>query len=311
MKIRHVPISKILEVLKNEVLEIKGPKENVYIDNITDFKSANDKTLDWINPNKADKQILVENSKAKVVLVDNTIEYSEIICKIGKTLIYVKNPKKAIAIVGNEFFIDEVLPGIHHTAIVSSKAKIGKNVHIGAFCVIDGAVIGDNTVISSNVRIYDEVYIGNHCYIKDGSVIGGPGFGYEVDDDGNRFRFPQLGGVHIGNFVEIGSNTCVDRGSLSNTIIEDYTKIDNLCHIAHNVKINKNAMIIACSEISGSCCIGENAWIGPNSSIRDWKNVGDSSFIGIGSVVIKNVPSKEVWMGNPARYYKNIDKNEI
>ena len=297
-------LEKLLTIIKQEVIKVEGPIDNDFIDNIADVENTIETTLDWVNPNKADKQIIVENSKACVVLVDRGVEYSEKLRTQKKTLIYVKNPKRAVAILGNEVFVKKIVPEIHPTAIISSDAIIGKNVYIGPYCVIGKVTIGDNTTIFSNVQIHDNVSIGDNCYIKGGAVIGGAGFGYEVDDEGNRFRFPQLGGVIIGNNVEIGSNTCIDRGSLSNTIIEDYVKIDNLCHIAHNVVIKKNAMIIACSEISGSCHIGERAWISPNVSIRDWREVGNNSVVGIGSVVVKNIPNNETWMGNPAKKYK-------
>lgn len=304
MRHNRIQITEIIRILNNNVIKIEGPVENVYIDNISDVKHTTETTLDWVNPNKLDKQIIVEKTFAKVVLVDTSVAYSDELKNQNKTLIYVKNPKYALSIVGNNFFVDKIQSEIHNTAIISDKAKIGENVYIGPYCVIGNVSIGNNATILSNVRIYDDVQIGDNCYIKEGSVIGGAGFGYEVDEDGNRFRFPQIGGVIIGNNVEIGSNTCIDRGALSNTIIRDYAKIDNLCHIAHNVEIGENAMIIACSEISGSCCIGENSWISPNVSIRDWKKVGNNSLVGIGSVVVKDVPDNEIWMGNPAVKYK-------
>lgn len=304
MRHNRIQITEIIRILNNNVIKIEGPVENVYIDNISDVKHTTETTLDWVNPNKLDKQIIVEKTFAKVVLVDTSVAYSDELKNQNKTLIYVKNPKYALSIVGNNFFVDKIQSEIHNTAIISDKAKIGENVYIGPYCVIGNVSIGNNATILSNVRIYDDVQIGDNCYIKEGSVIGGAGFGYEVDEHGNRFRFPQIGGVIIGNNVEIGSNTCIDRGALSNTIIRDYAKIDNLCHIAHNVEIGKNAMIIACSEISGSCCIGENSWISPNVSIRDWKKVGNNSLVGMGSVVVKDVPDNEIWMGNPAVKYK-------
>lgn len=301
---KQINISEILQILKNEVIRVEGPIENVCIDNISDVNHTNETTLDWINPSKTNKQMIAETTLAKVILVDDTVIFSELIKSKNKTLIYVKNPKYALSIVGNGYFVEKIRPEIHSTAIISNGAIIGNNVYIGPFCVIGNVTIGDNTTILSNVRIYDNVKIGNSCYIKEGCVIGGAGFGYETDDQGNRFRFPQIGGVVIGDNVEIGSNTCIDRGALSDTIIKDYAKIDNLCHIAHNVEIGRNAMIVACSEVSGSCCIGDNSWISPNVSIRDWRKIGKNSLVGIGGVVVKDIPDNETWMGNPAKKYK-------
>lgn len=304
MKRIQISISEILNILEKEVYRVEGPIENVYIDNIADVKHINESTLDWINPNKTNKQTIAETTLAKVILVDESVTYSELVKSKNKTLIHVKDPKYALSIVGNNFFVEKIRPEIHSTAIISNEAKIGHNVYIGPYCVIGDVTIGNNTTILSNVRIYDNVQIGNNCYIKEGCVIGGAGFGYETDELGNRFRFPQIGGVIIGDNVEIGSNTCIDRGALSDTIIKDFAKIDNLCHIAHNVEIGRNAMIVACSEISGSCNIGNNSWISPNVSIRDWRKIGNNSLVGIGSVVVKDIPDNETWMGNPAKKYK-------
>jgi len=300
MKKTTLYLDTILEFLGDSVINVIGDREGVFIDNLADVANTNETTLDWINPAKANEQQIAENSKAKVLLVDSSIEPID-----SKTLIVVVNPKVALAKIGNEFFVTKYEAGIHPTAVVSDGAKIGKNVFIGPYCVIGDCIIGDNTIITSNVRLYNGVEIGSHCFIKEGAVIGGVGFGFEIDDNGNRFRFPQIGSVIIGDYVEIGANTCIDRGALSDTRIDDYAKIDNLCHIAHNAHIGRNAMIIACSEISGSCTIGENAWVGPNTSIRDWRNVGDNSLTGVGSVVVKDVPSNEVWAGNPAKPFKN------
>lgn len=299
MRIREIIVKQIIDTLADEIVYVYGSTD-VVIDNIADVKHRNEKTLDWINPNNENKQDMAESSPAKVLLADKTVFYSKVLQDKCKTLIIVNNPKKALAIVGNVFFVDIYNPGIHPSCVIDSTAEIAEEVYIAPFVYIGKAKIGKGTVICANVRIYDDVVIGEHCFIKEGAVIGGPGYGYEIDNNGNRFRFPQIGGVVIGNHVDIGGNTCIDRGALSDTIIEDFAKIDNLCHIAHNVHIGRNAMVIACSEISGSCQIGENAWIGPNSSVRDWRNIGSYSTIGIGSNVVKDVPENEVWAGNPA-----------
>lgn len=300
MRIRVITIQQILETLGTEVLFVYGLTEG-QIDNITDAMHTNERTLDWVNSNKENKQEIAESSIAKVILTDNMVSYTKTLQAQSKTLIIVKDPKKALAIIGNTYFADSNIPSIHSSSVVDPDAQIAEDVIVAPFVQVGKAKIGKGTIICANVRIYDDVVIGEHCYIKEGAVIGGPGYGYEIDNEGNRFRFPQIGGVIIGNYVDIGGNTCVDRGALSDTIIEDYAKIDNLCHIAHNVHIGRNAMVIACSEVSGSCKVGENAWIGPNTAIRDWRNIGNNSIIGIGSNVVKDVPENEVWAGNPAK----------
>lgn len=294
-----ISVKEIIDCLGAQVQNVAGVYEGCYIDNLADVAHVNLTTLDWINPAKANKQEIAEKSAARVLLVDEDVAYVP-----GKVLIYVKNPKRALATVGNCFFVEKPKPGIHPTAIVSKGAEIAETATIGAYAVIGKAKIGDGTVVSPFVRIYDNVTIGKECFIKEGAVIGGAGFGFERDEDGNRFRFPQIGGVRIGDHVEIGGNTCIDRGALSDTILDDYAKVDNLCHIAHNAHIGKNAVVVACAEVSGSCTIGEETWVGPNASIRDQRTVGENSLIGMGAVVAKNVPDNEVWAGNPAKQMK-------
>ena len=133
------------------------------------------------------------------------------------------------------------------------------------------------------------------------SVIGGVGFGYAQDELTKQYvRFPHYGRVIIHNNVSIGNNTCIDRGSLSDTIMHDGVKIDNLVHIAHNVKIGKNTLIIANAMIAGSVIIGENCWIAPSSCIRNGITIGDNVTVGLASTVTKNIGSSQTVMGSPA-----------
>lgn len=298
---RKVSLSEIIEVLGDLLLNTCGPTENVYVDNLADLQHVNETTLDWVGNHNKEQQAIVEQTKAHVILVGEDVVFSETLQDQKKTLLVVKNPKMALALIGNSFFVVTERPEIHPTAIIDPEATIGKDVYIGPYVVIGKATIGDNCRICSSVRIYDDVIIGHHCHIKDGAVIGGEGYGYEKDSDGNRFRFPQIGGVKIGNYVDIGSHTCIDRGALSVTIIEDYAKIDNLCHLGHNDHVGKNVAIVACTEMSGSVVVGDNTWIGPNTTIRDQCKIGENTLIGMGSSIIMNIGSNEVWSGYPAR----------
>ena len=302
---KKVDINKIITFLKEEFLAVYGNTEEVYIDNLADLDHINEYSLDWVKESIPNKQKIVEASKARCILVDSDILYSTFLKEGNKTLLVVKCPKRALAKIGNEFFVEKPKNGIHPTACIHSKAKIGKNVSVGAYCVIGKAIIGDNCIIDSNVRIYDGVVLGNNCEVKAGAVLGGAGFGYERDADGSKFRFPQIGQLIIGDYVEVGSNTCIDRGALSDTVIGDYTKINNLCHIAHNNKIGRNVTITGCVNISGSNIIDDDVWVAPYSSIRGWLHIGKGSTIGMGSVVVKDIPSCETWVGNPAHKLEN------
>lgn len=301
MKRIRIDLQDILTFLGDKVNKVEGPSQNVFIDNLADVERINESSLDWINPTKPNKQLIAELSKAKVLLVDDIIEYSQVISEQCKTLIRVSNPKLALAEIGNHFFVTHPKEGIHPTAIIAPEAKIGKDVTIGAYCVIGKAVIGDRSVLESSVRVYDDTVIGCDCNVDSGCVLGGPGFGFEKDIEGNLIRFPQIGQLIIGHHVEIGANTSIDRGALSDTVIGDYTKISNLCHIAHNNKIGKNVVITCGCNISGSNAIEDKVWIAPNSSIRGWVHIGESAFIGMGAVVVKDIPAYETWVGNPAR----------
>lgn len=297
---KNIEIEKIIHLLKEELIIVYGETGSVYIDNLADVEHVNEHTLDWVKESQPDKQRIAESSKARCVLVDNEVVYSDQLRKQGKILLVVKNPKRALAKIGNHFFVEKPRPGVHPTALIHPEAKIGKNICIGAYCVIGKASIGDNCMIDSNVRIYDGVIMGNNCEIKAGAVLGGAGFGFERDVEGNLFRFPQIGGLIIGNNVEVGANTCIDCGALSDTMIGDYTKINNLCHIAHNNKIGRNVTITGCVNISGSNIIEDGVWIAPNSSVRGWVHIGRGATVGMGSVVVKDIPESETWVGNPA-----------
>lgn len=301
MKHKHIELKDLIHFIQADLIKIEGLVDGMYIDCIPDAEHVNAHSLDWVIPQVTNKQEVVENSKAQCLIVDEEICYSDRIQSQGKVLLYVKNPKRVLAEIGNHFFVDRPKPGIHPTAIISDDAQIGRDVYIGPYCIIGKAVIGEDCILGSHVRVYDGVIMGKCCNIKHGAVLGGEGFGFERDAEGNKFRFPQIGGLIIGDDVEIGANTCVDRGALSDTIIGDHTKINNLCHIAHNNKIGKNVTITGCVNISGSNVIEDDVWISPNASIRGYLHLGKGCILGMGAVAVKNIPENETWVGNPAR----------
>ena len=151
------------------------------------------------------------------------------------------------------------------------------------------------------------IEIGGDCKICETAKLGNDGFGYEPDENGNLVFFPHFMGVKIGKNVKIGSYVCIDRGNLKDTVISDGVKIDNLVHVAHNVMIGKNTLVVAGVVICGSVEIGENCFIGAKSVIREHIKIGNNVTIGMGSVVTKNIPDGEVWAGNPAKKMEKLN----
>ncbi len=200
------------------------------------------------------------------------------------TYLYADSPKEYFF----EHFISDVIPAIYEYKRIGS-SYVAPNVLWGEDCHFEG-----NNLAHSNTTIGDRVSI------KFGAVIGGQGFNV-VTINGKSQMLPHIGGVKIGNDVFIGSNTCIDKGLLGNTIIGDDTKIDNLVHIAHNVKIGKNCRIIANAMIAGSVEIGDNTWVAPSSSIREKIKIGSQCFIGLHSCVVKDVDDNCMVYGVPAK----------
>jgi len=218
-----------------------------------------------------------------------------------KTLILVSNPRLAFIRVMQKYFEKKVEFIVHPTAIIDENAKIALNVYIGPNSYIGECEIGENTVIHGNVFIYPNVKIGSNGIIHAGTVIGTSGFSYERNERRELERFPHIGGVIIEDEVEIGSNVSIDRGTMGNTIIGRGTKIDNLCHIAHNVVIGKHCMIIAQSMVGGSTRIDDYSWVAPQACLRDGIKIGKNVVIGMGSVVTKDVEDGWVVFGVPAK----------
>lgn len=201
---------------------------------------------------------------------------------------------RALALLNSEIgFVNH-----NHLPQIDPSVRIGKNVTIE-----NNVEIGSGTIIYDNVVIRRNVKIGSNCIIKSNSVIGEEGFGFERDENGKPHRMIHLGSVIIKDNVEIGSLTVVCRGALSNTLIEKDVKIDDHCYISHNVEIHANTLICGGCSIGGSTIIGEGCWLSINASIKDKLHIGKQAFIGIGSVVVKDVPSDVKVLGNPARVW--------
>ncbi len=215
-------------------------------------------------------------------------------------------------------------PGIHPTAAVSPEAEIGPGVEIGPHvsigegsriepycrigpgCSIGRRVqIGHDSVLHANVTIYDDVDIGCNAILHAGCVIGADGFGFALD--GERYqKFPQIGRVEIGDFVEIGANSCVDRAALGTTCIGDGTKLDNMVHVGHNCRIGKHVVVAAQTGFSGGVVVEDYAVIGGQVGIGDKARIESHAVLGSGCGILtsKIVRAGQVVWGTPARPLK-------
>jgi UDP-3-O-[3-hydroxymyristoyl] glucosamine N-acyltransferase len=260
---------------------------------------ADEHSLVWAASSRADKQQIVDRTAARIVNCDPEIDIHTGLA--DSCFVVVANPKIAMIRVLEGLFVAAPTYGIHPSAVLSPGARIGDPVLIGPNSYVGSSEIGAGTRILGNTFIYDGVRIGRDVTIHAGCVIGADGFGFERDEAGGLHKFPQLGGVVIEDRVEIGAACHVDRGTLSDTIIRRDSKLDDCCHVAHNVEIGRACLITAHTMLAGSTIIGDRCWVGPASAFRDGLAIGDDSFIGIGSLVVSDLPSGSRVMGAPAR----------
>ncbi|MCX5707088.1 MAG: UDP-3-O-(3-hydroxymyristoyl)glucosamine N-acyltransferase [Candidatus Omnitrophica bacterium] len=238
-----------------------------------------------------------------------------------KAIIRVENPSLAFAKVISLIAPDDIKhpKGIHPTAVLGKNVKLGCDVALGPYVVVDDDVwIGDKTIIYSgsfigksskigdsvliypNVSIRERITIGNRVIIHSGAVIGSDGFGF-VTAENKHYKIPQVGVVEICDDVEIGANVTIDRARFDKTVVGKGTKIDNLVHIAHNVIIQENCFIVAQVGISGSTVIGNNVILAGQAGLVGHITIGDNAVVTAQSGVSKSVPANTMVSGYPAR----------
>ncbi|TLM74283.1 MAG: hypothetical protein FDZ70_07310 [Actinobacteria bacterium] len=233
-----------------------------------------------------------------IVPAGSSVDEAALAARGVTAIAYAANPRLEFALVGTRVAPRPPATGVSPAATVDARSVLGEDVSIAAGCVIGAAEIGAGTSLGPNCVVIDGCVIGSACTIGASVTIGAEGFGYERDESGYPVKFPHVGSVRIGDRVDIGAGTVLDRGALGDTVVGDGTKIDNLCHIAHNVSIGVDTMIVAHAMIGGSARIGDRAWIGPGALVRNGLTVGDDAFVSMGSVVTRDVEAGQHVTGN-------------
>ena len=271
-----------------------------------------------------------KEAKASAVIVDEKLDVQP---EENRAVIKVKNADLAMAVLLEAFAppppVFEV--DIHPTAVVHESAKIGQGCKIGANCYVGkDVVLGDGVILYPNVSVFDETTIGQQTVVWSGTVIrersvigmgcifhtnvsiGADGFGYRPSPDGRGLvKIPQIGNVVIGNGVEIGANSCVDRGKFSSTIIGDGCKIDNLVQIAHNCIMGRACIMAGHSGLAGSVTLGDGVIIGGSASIKDHTTIASGAVVGAGSGVMNDVEAGKTVLGYPATEARDMLKQWV
>jgi UDP-3-O-[3-hydroxymyristoyl] glucosamine N-acyltransferase len=309
---RSFTIQEINEVLQGEILgnssqTITAPEQ---------LESASETEISFIGNKKYEKYWATSKACVAVVNQDISIEPGD-----NRAFIKVKNADLAMSQVLELFAPAPPVfsVDIHPAAVIDDSVTIGNGVKIGAGCYIGpNVVIGENTTIYPNVTILDECTIGKNTIIWSGTVIrerchvgsysilhpnctiGADGFGFRPCPERGLVKIPQIGNVIIGNGVEIGANSCVDRGKFSSTVLGDGCKIDNLVQIGHNSKLGKFCIMAGNSGLAGSVTLGNGVIIGGSASIKDHTTIGNGAIVGAGSGVTGDVEAGKTVLGYPA-----------
>lgn len=262
-----------------------------------------------------------ETTRAGAVFVDESLAAA---VPAGMTKIVVADAHAAVPTVLDRLHPAPPAPepGIHQTAILGRGVQLGEGVSVGPYVVLgDDVEVGDGTRIDAHVVIGAGVRIGDRCHIcpqvvvypgselgdrvvaHSGARIGPDGFGYTFHDGAHR-KVPQVGRCVIGDDVEIGANTTIDRGSIGDTVIGNGVKLDNLVQIAHNVKVGNHTLMAALVGIAGSTRVGQGVWVGGQAGIIGHLEVGDGAKVAVGSKVFRDLPAGESVSGYPSRSHR-------
>jgi UDP-3-O-[3-hydroxymyristoyl] glucosamine N-acyltransferase len=285
---------------------------------VASLEEASPEDLSFVSNKKSQRHAAASQAGCLLVPLDFPNDQN-------RTVIRAIDPRAAVARAITKLHPPVTPPaGIHPTAVVDPEAKIGKNVSIGPQAVIgqakigagtaigagtviaDDVTIGENCLIHANVTIYRDVKIGSEVVLHSGAVLGADGFGFVFSESAYE-KFPQIGRVEIGDRVEIGANSCVDRAALGVTSIGEGSKLDNLVHIGHNCAIGRHVVIAAQTGLSGGVVVEDYAIIGGQVGIGDKARIESGAVLGSGSGVLtsKIVRAGQVMWGTPARPLKH------
>lgn len=280
---------------------------NLIISRLDTLESASNGSITFLAKSKYKK--LLDKTDASAVIVKDGTSLNE-----TKTFLVCKDPYLAYAKLSNLFcevenFTDGIVKNnsfIHKTARLGRNIKIGPNVYIGQNCSIS-----DNSIIYPNSTIMKDVSIGEDCKIHSNSVLGSDGFGFA--QNGKKFeKIKQIGGLKIGNNVEVGAGCTIDRGAISDTCIGDGVILDNQIHIAHNVNLGENSAIAACCAIAGSSKIGKNFKMGGLSGVLGHLEICDDVSVGAHTLITKNIKNPGNYIGiMPAQNHVNWSKSAV
>ena len=309
-----------------QIVSIKGPHSE--FSELAGFEDVNKDAMVFIQ--SAEQFHEFGEIQPSVVVTAESVA-QEIGSEFSGTIVCVKDIRLAQALFKQKFFDylaqDDEWPDIHPNAIIHSSSSIGNNcrigpgVTIGANCTIadhvciransvieHGVTIGKNSIINSLANIGYNSEIGENVIIQSRCIIGNEGYGSPTDEPHQHHRIPHTGNVKIGNNVQIGSNTCVDRGTYASTEIERGVKIDNLCHIAHNVRIGENSLITAQTVIAGSSSIGKRVITSGQTGVLDHINIADDVVLVQRAGVSQDITESGMYAGSPAKPYREFVK---
>jgi len=299
---------------------------NALVSRLSKIEEGTEGSLTFLSNPKYNNYIYT--TRASIAIVNSTFVPEQ---EIATTLIKVEDAYGAFTKILE--YYDQVKHnknGIEQPSFVADSASYGENFYLGCFGYLgsnvkignnvkiypnvyigDNSVIGDNVLIFAGARIYSETVIGDNCTIHAGVIIGADGFGYAPQPDGTFSRIPQIGNVIIGDRVDVGAGTTIDRATMGSTVIRNGVKLDNQIQIAHNVEIGENTVIAAQTGIAGSTKIGKNCMIGGQVGIAGHLIIGNNVRVQAQSGIGKNIPDGETVQGSPSFGYGDYSKSYV